>query len=381
MKHKRQETGQESEKVQPLQENVGGSGRKKGGSGFLKGLGLGVVGGLVLGYFLFQSSVKVAVEFEPIGSSSSITAEVRPTESGGPMTREEMVKKFELVVQEDDAQPLYQSTCLIEVKPTNTNHPVPVTRRFIHTQFAIITAPTTLNLAVDAIHLESRWKKDRKEVLKTLRKIVTAKQRRGTNLIEISVVHQDKEDAQMICKAVYQAYAQRRRELEIGMRKEQLKAIKVELQSKSDRVAELRQRLMDIAEKSGLVYVDGRTEGLVDMAEKELRQAEGDKNSLLREIELQKKGSLARQSLEHKLQLVEARVKKMREVIASEKGSGEMMARDIQEFNIARKEYQTAVAIKEAMEVLYDREKTKMVMPVTNVIVHEEPTIQEVRSK
>jgi hypothetical protein len=56
-------------------------------------------------------------------------------------------------------------------------------------------------------------------------------------------------------------------------------------------------------------------------------------------------------------------------------------AREIQEFNITRKEYQIAKAIKEAIEKEYDLEKTKMIMPFSNVIVHEKPSIQEVRSK
>ena len=351
----------------------------------------------------------------------------------------------------------YESMALVEVKPIVDIDPtmgrgasgtsVPMTRQFMNTQFEIIVAPATLDLAIDKIHLEKRWDKNRKTVLATLRGIVKTSQRRGTDLIEISVRHGDAEDAQAVAEAVYKAYEQRRKDLELGIRKEQLKAIKVELQNKSDRVAELRSRLMDIAEKSGIIYWEteqgdktmGINDGLVDLAEKELYQAERDReqltfqiNKLLSlsrdqlvavvadlpdvgfkeyynkyieakrdlqvllagglgenhpdvlmrktaiselEVSLEKRAVSVRDSLKHNLALLDGRVKKMQEVVNSKKEQGTYTARQIQEFNIARKEYQTASAIKDNMEVLYDRDKTKMVMPLTNIIVHEHPVV------
>jgi len=351
----------------------------------------------------------------------------------------------------------YESMALVEVKPIVDIDPtmgrgaggtsVPMTRQFMNTQFEIIVAPATLDLVIDKIHLEKRWDINRKQVMMELRSMVKTSQRRGTDLIEISVRYKDAEDAQAVTEAVYKAYEQRRKDLELGIRKDQLKAIKVELQNKSDRVAELRSRLMDIAEKSGIIYWEtekgdktmGIGSGLVDIAEKELYQVERDRdqltfqiNKLLSlssdqlvavvadlpdvgfkeyynkfveakrdlqvllagglgenhpdvlmrktaiselEISLGRRAISVRDSLKHNLALLDGRVKKMQEVVNAKKEEGTITARDIQEFNIARKEYQTALAIKDNMEVQYDREKTKMIMPLTNIIVHEHPVI------
>ena len=351
----------------------------------------------------------------------------------------------------------YESTALVEVKPIVDVDPTmsrttgtgpAMTRQFMNTQFEIIVAPATLELAIDKIQLEARWSENRDTVLKILQGIVRTSQRRGTDLIEISVRHREKEEAQAIARAVYEAYKDRRYDLEMGMRKTQLKAIKVELQNKSDRVVELRKRLMDVAEKVGLIWLEtergGETIGskasIVELAEKELYDAEREKeqlsyqiNKLLplsdkelvavaaelpdvgfreyynkfveakRELEtmmasglgnkhpeikmrkagiaeleksLQKRANSVRDSLNHRLILLDGRVKKMEEVVNAKKADGTVMARQIQEFNVARKEYQTALNIKDQMEVKYDIEKTKTALPPTNIIVHQVPKIE-----
>ncbi len=213
-----------------------------------------------------------------------------------------------------------------------------------------------------------------------------------------------------------------------------LAVIKGELDKKNDHLAELRSRLMDVAEKSGVIYWEtekgdkamGNNSGLVEMAEKELYQAERDReqltfqiNKLLAldsdelvtvvsdlpdvgykeyyneyveakrdlqvlmagghgenhpdvlkskkaiselEVSLEKRAINVRDSLKHNLSLLDGRVKKMQEVVNSKKVEGANTARDIQEFNIARKEYQTALAIRDAVEVKFDRENAKAVI-------------------
>ena len=352
----------------------------------------------------------------------------------------------------------YESSALVEVKPivnvdptfSNTQGTGAVmTRQFMNTQFEIIVAPATLELAIDKKQLETRWGRDRKTVLKTLRGIVNTSQRRGTDLIEISVRHRDKEDAQAVAEAVYLAYELRRNELEMSIRKDQLNAIQIELQNKSDRVAEMRKRLMDIAEKVGVIWLEnehgGRTFGggieLRDLAEKQLYEANREKeqlasqiNKLLtlnqdelvsvaaelpdvgfadtykeyvaakRDLQVMKAQGLAnkhpeivargtmiselkaglqasavnvRDNLKYKLEQVDARVNKMKEVLNNEQDKGTERARAYQEFNIARKEYQTAQDIKDQMQVKFDVENTKLIMPPTNIIVHQVPEIED----
>ena len=196
----------------------------------------------------------------------------------------------------------YESAALVEVKPISDIDPVgmrgggigtPMTRQFMNTQFEIIVAPETLGRAIDKIQLETSWGQDRKTVIDVLRQIVRTTQRRGTDLIEISVRHRKKEEAQRIAEAVYEAYKDRRYDLEINVRKDQLKAVKVELQNKSDRVAELRKRLMDIAEKVGVIWVEsergGETIGgeleLRQLAERQLYEAERERDQLKFQID------------------------------------------------------------------------------------------------
>lgn len=353
----------------------------------------------------------------------------------------------------------YESAALVEVKPISDIDPVgmrgggigtPMTRQFMNTQFEIIVAPETLGRAIDKIQLETSWGQDRKTVIDVLRQIVRTTQRRGTDLIEISVRHRKKEEAQRIAEAVYEAYKDRRYDLEINVRKDQLKAVKVELQNKSDRVAELRKRLMDIAEKVGVIWVEsergGETIGgeleLRQLAERQLYEAERERDQLKFQIDkllavadedlpglaadlpdvgfreaynkfedakaelqtamasglgtkhpdivmritrieelkkgLEKRAVNVRQSLTHKLGIIEGRVNKMREVRNKKQDEGTDRARAFQEFNIARKDYETAQGIKDQMQIKYDIEKTKLAIPPTNIIIHQIPEINDI---
>jgi succinoglycan biosynthesis transport protein ExoP len=165
----------------------------------------------------------------------------------------------------------YESIALVEVKQIVDIDPTmggvkggmgaQMSRQFINTQFEIIVAPETLGLAIDKIQLEARWGQDRKAVLAQLKGIVRTSQRRGTDLIEISVRHGKKAEAQAIAKAVYEAYRDRRNNLEMSVRSDQLKALKIELTNQNDRITLLRKRVEDLAEKHGLIFVEDERGG------------------------------------------------------------------------------------------------------------------------
>ncbi len=165
----------------------------------------------------------------------------------------------------------YESIALVEVKQIVDIDPTmggvkggmgaQMSRQFINTQFEIIVAPETLGLAIDKIQLEARWGQDRKAVLAQLKGIVRTSQRRGTDLIEISVRHGKKAEAQAIAKAVYEAYKDRRNNLESSVRSDQLKALKIELTNQNDRITLLRKRVEDLAEKHGLIFVEDERGG------------------------------------------------------------------------------------------------------------------------
>ena len=196
----------------------------------------------------------------------------------------------------------YESIALVEVKqivdmdPTmsgiKSGNGAQMSRQFMNTQFEIIVAPETLNIAIDQIQLESRWGQDRKSVLAQLKGIVRTSQRRGTDLIEISVRHGKKAEAQTIAKAVYEAYKERRNQLERSARSDQLKAIKIELINQNDRIAILRKRVEDLAEKHGLIFVEdergGKTIGstlpLKEKADNDLYEANRKRDAIAVQI-------------------------------------------------------------------------------------------------
>ncbi len=352
----------------------------------------------------------------------------------------------------------YESTALIEVKPITNVDPIGVgrarmgsvmTRQFMNTQFEIIVAPETLGMVVDSLQLDTRWGEDKKDVIKMLRDMIRTSPRRGTDLIEISVRHKNKDEAKAIAEAVYKAYEARRAAIEKGLREKQLKAIKSQLQSKGDRVAELRKRLMDIAEKVGVIYIADERGGQVlngemklrDMAVQQLYEArrrkeeisaqiqkllsvktedlpslqaelpdvgfrelyekyEAARNDLMtlkasglgdkhpdilmrkaRIAELQrgliKRAKSVRETLKYKLNLEEARVKRLESVKTQEQDTSSKRSRKFQEFNIAKKDYLTAQGIKDLMQQNYDVERAKSIMPVRNIVVHQKPEIND----
>lgn len=160
--------------------------------------------------------------------------------------------------------------------------------------------------------------------------------------------------------------------------------IKSELQKKSDRVAETRRKLMDAAEKVGVVWVEsergGQTIGgeleLRQLAEKQLYETERERDQLKSQIDkllqngkettAQKK---KREALVGRLSIIDGRVQKMREIRDKKQDQGTDKARAFQEFNKLRKEYETAQGIKDQLQIRYDVEKTKLGIPSNDLKV------------
>ena len=159
-------------------------------------------------------------------------------------------------------EPLYESSVLLEVKPiAGFDNPasMPTTHgssSFIATQEAIIQATATLELALQQKDLLNRLGGNQIDALERMKKSLTVSQSRGTDLIEISYRDEDPLTAQDTVIEIYKSYAGRRRELEMKIRDSEMKALQVELQNQSDRVVEVRKRLMDVSEKAGVVWVD-----------------------------------------------------------------------------------------------------------------------------
>ena len=347
--------------------------------------------------------------------------------------------------------PLYESTALIQVMPmTDTGgcgfgdarEPQTLTRQFIQTQFEIITAPMTLEIALKKYDLLNRLGGDKTEALKRMQKSIRTSRRRGTDLIEISYRDEDAELARDGVTAVYEAYKDRRDEALLNMRKEQLRAIKTELQKKNDRVDELRKRLMDIAAKAGTTYLEKEEAQQfpgADLKEKKLYEASRERDQLtirikrisvadtesllasandlkqendyinrlleqylLRESELdalksaglgkehpkikqhtesltkakvalQKAVLKEQETLRQKAAILDRRIKKMKETVNNLQDSGTDRARTMQEFIVARKEYEKAEDLRDQMEIKSNVEKAKLALPTNSIILHQTP--------
>lgn len=196
----------------------------------------------------------------------------------------------------------YESIALVEVKQLADVDPTlggvqggfvgQPSRQFMNTQFEIIVAPETLGMAIDKIQLEARWGEDRKAVLSQLKAIVSTSQRRGTDLIEISVRHGKKAEAKAIAEAVYESYAERRNILEMGERNVLVKQLKIELTNLNDRITLLRKRVEDLAEKHGLIFVEderggqtiGSTIPLKEKADRDLYEIKRNRDEIVVQI-------------------------------------------------------------------------------------------------
>ncbi|MGB1261117.1 MAG: hypothetical protein ACPG6P_13815, partial [Akkermansiaceae bacterium] len=226
----------------------------------------------------------------------------------------------------DMGGPLYKSTALVQVERVGTLHTsthipsAPMTRTFMNTQFEIIESTETIKLALADQSLLDQLGGNEATAIRNIKANLRTSQRRGTDLIEISYRNEDPTIAKDVTAAIYKAYKKRIEELELVKRKQELAAIRKELKAKSEELKLQRKRLTEIARKVGITWggEDAKASGSPDRTAR---------------------------------------------------------AREIQEFNLARKEYRTALKIKDQMQVKYDVEKAKMMLPLDMLTVHEEPEI------
>ena len=168
----------------------------------------------------------------------------------------------------------FESTTVVQVHPSviainpigNNNGNSPgtlMTRNYMENEFERIIAPETLRMASEKIELPTRWGMTMDEVIESLRDIISAAPRRGTDFIEISVRHAKPGDAKLIADAVSDAYIERRRSFEVNRAQRALKALDDELIAQSDLVQDYRKELTVLIQQYGIPYFeDGQTNPL-----------------------------------------------------------------------------------------------------------------------
>jgi capsular exopolysaccharide synthesis family protein len=117
--------------------------------------------------------------------------------------------------------------------------------RFITTQFEIIQRKEILYPVIEALGLEQKWKKlygvvGREQTVFRLRRMIDVREIRNTELIQISVLDQDKNEASEIANRIAEEYQRRRIGEQQGTVNRSLIQLKDEVAKQSRRVDELR---------------------------------------------------------------------------------------------------------------------------------------------
>lgn len=173
----------------------------------------------------------------------------------------------------------FESIAVVQVHPTmfaidpfgdgggaSANSGAIQTRNFMENEFATITSDHTLREAAESINLPERWGMDVDHVVASLKGIVSANPRRGTDFIEIAVRHPKKDNACDIAAAISKSYSERRNRMEQNRAQEALTALDEELTIQGDRVQEKRKALTVLIQQYGIPYVeDSRGGGQLDL--------------------------------------------------------------------------------------------------------------------
>ncbi len=117
--------------------------------------------------------------------------------------------------------------------------------RFITTQFEIIQRKEILYPVIEALGLEQKWKKlygivGKEQSVFRLRRMIDIREIRNTELIQISVLDQDKNEASEIANRIAEEYQRRRIGEQQGTVNRSLVQLKDEVAKQSRRVDELR---------------------------------------------------------------------------------------------------------------------------------------------
>jgi capsular exopolysaccharide synthesis family protein len=160
----------------------------------------------------------------------------------------------------------YESTAEIEVKPRSpgmsplagdlgqSSRMSQITPQFFGTEFEKIKSTNSLNKVIDNLELLNKWSMDRESVIRILKGIVNTQNIRGTDLITISVRHENKEDAKDITSEVANSYKAYRIEIETREADKGLAELNKAVRDQEDKVEERRKVLANIVRTKGIIY-------------------------------------------------------------------------------------------------------------------------------
>jgi uncharacterized protein involved in exopolysaccharide biosynthesis/Mg-chelatase subunit ChlD/tetratricopeptide (TPR) repeat protein len=159
----------------------------------------------------------------------------------------------------------HKSEAIIEVRPRGTgmaplgnsfseSNEGSLTPQFFGTEFEKIKSRRNLEKVVDNLDLTDRWGVDKEQALKIVKDSVKTQNVRGTDLIEIDVRHNNKQDADDIAREVASSYQAYRAEIERRASERQLHELNKAVRDQEDKVEERRKVLSTIARTKGVIY-------------------------------------------------------------------------------------------------------------------------------
>lgn len=158
----------------------------------------------------------------------------------------------------------FESFAVIEVKPRERtidplgsimreNGPT-MTPQFFGTEFEKIKSRNSLGRVINSLDLTSKWSMDFETTLQKLKSVVATRNLRGTDLIEITVRHESKEDARDVAAEVALSYKEYRDELESKTHDKGTNEIRKAVRLQEDKVEDRRRVLSTISRNKKIIY-------------------------------------------------------------------------------------------------------------------------------
>ncbi len=142
----------------------------------------------------------------------------------------------------------YESYATIEIKPrtqqdvesASTTQSIGMKTIVSYTEFDPIKGRNALSKVIDSLDLMNRWELDREAALQILKGIVQTENIKGTDLIQISVRHTNKEDSRDIAAEVARAYKEYRDETHSQSMEKWISELRKVVREQEDKVDERR---------------------------------------------------------------------------------------------------------------------------------------------
>jgi capsular polysaccharide biosynthesis protein len=144
----------------------------------------------------------------------------------------------------------FESVAVVQVQPSD-RLAQSITPHFFATEFELIRAHLTLKHVVRNLHLTTHWNMGEDEAIDLLRSIISTRNIRGTDLIEIKVKHTNQQQARNIAMEVFESYKKRREDKEFAMILQSIQEMEKAVLAQSDLLEEKR-KTRDIVTKRHL---------------------------------------------------------------------------------------------------------------------------------